>query len=183
MADQDVSALTLLKTLTVGKGQTMEIYVDESQPEDSIYRYTMDTISTGEEDLVIPPHWHKHHQEHFSVLQGKLEVTVNGKMSILNVGDEPMILERGAVHSMKAYKGEPVIFRERPDPPGIYKAIFFNDMFAKGGFPGVLHALRAFYDGDGYMALPFGSRLLDEIFISLFGGMAHLFVEKRAEEL
>lgn len=37
----------------------MEIYVDESQPEDSIYRYTMDTISTGEDDLVIPPHWHK----------------------------------------------------------------------------------------------------------------------------
>jgi hypothetical protein len=36
----------------------MEITVNESEPEDSIDRYVMDTISTGEEALEIPPHWH-----------------------------------------------------------------------------------------------------------------------------
>jgi hypothetical protein len=37
----------------------MEITVNESEPEDSINRYVMDTICTGEVALEIPPHWHK----------------------------------------------------------------------------------------------------------------------------
>ena len=37
----------------------MDITIDESEPEDSINRYAMDIISTGEEALEIPAHWHK----------------------------------------------------------------------------------------------------------------------------
>lgn len=37
----------------------MEITIDESEPEDSVNRYAMNTICTGEEALDIPPHWHK----------------------------------------------------------------------------------------------------------------------------
>lgn len=37
----------------------MDIKVDEAEPEDSINRCVMDTTSTGEEALYIPPHWHK----------------------------------------------------------------------------------------------------------------------------
>lgn len=37
----------------------MEITINESEPEDSINRYVMDTHCTGEEALEIPPHWHK----------------------------------------------------------------------------------------------------------------------------
>lgn len=37
----------------------MDITIDEAEPEDSINRYAMDTRSTGEEVLDIPPHWHK----------------------------------------------------------------------------------------------------------------------------
>lgn len=37
----------------------MEIGIDESEPEDSIDRYAVDTYSTGEEMLEIPSHWHK----------------------------------------------------------------------------------------------------------------------------
>lgn len=33
--------------------------MDESEPEDSINRFVMDTTCTGEEALDIPPHWHK----------------------------------------------------------------------------------------------------------------------------
>ena len=41
------------------QGQKMEITIDVSEPEDSVSRYAMDTICTGEEALEIPPHWHK----------------------------------------------------------------------------------------------------------------------------
>lgn len=82
-----MEGLKLLKTLTIGKvladtpkrpgqacgsthllttgtkhtkqGQTMEICINESEPEDSINRWAMDTISTGEEAVDVPPHWHK----------------------------------------------------------------------------------------------------------------------------
>ena len=37
----------------------MEIAINESEPEDSINRYIIDTFGTGEEVLEIPPHWHK----------------------------------------------------------------------------------------------------------------------------
>ena len=36
----------------------MEITINEAEPEDSINRYVMDTICTGEEALEIPAHWH-----------------------------------------------------------------------------------------------------------------------------
>ncbi len=37
----------------------MEISFNESEPEDSINRWAIDTISTGEEAVDVPPHWHK----------------------------------------------------------------------------------------------------------------------------
>lgn len=54
-----MSSVRVLKTLGVGKGITMNITIDESEPEDSVTRYSMHTICTGEEILRIPPHWHK----------------------------------------------------------------------------------------------------------------------------
>ena len=65
----------------------------------------------------------QNHQEHFSVLEGRLEVTLDGKHIILKAGDAPLILPRRAVHAMKSFKGEKVVFREQPDPPGMYKAL------------------------------------------------------------
>lgn len=37
----------------------MDITINENEPEDSVDRYTMDTYVSGEEQLFIPPHWHK----------------------------------------------------------------------------------------------------------------------------
>lgn len=37
----------------------MNITVNESEPEGSVDRYSMDTYVSGEEQLLIPPHWHK----------------------------------------------------------------------------------------------------------------------------
>ncbi|KAI9709551.1 MAG: hypothetical protein M1820_003311 [Bogoriella megaspora] len=188
-----MSSIKVLKTLNVGKGQSMEITMNESEPEDSMDRYVMDTICTGEEALEIPPHWHMNHQEYLSVVEGRIEITLNGKITIVKAGDPAVLVPRRAVHSVKGFLGEKLVFREKADPTGLYKALFFNDVFSNGGFGGVLHTLRAFYDGDAYLALPFGSQLIDQavgaktenavIFVSVLGGIAHLFVSKKPETL
>lgn len=54
-----MSSVKVLKTLVVGKGITMNITINEAEPENSVHRYVMDTICTGDEILSIPPHWHK----------------------------------------------------------------------------------------------------------------------------
>ena len=43
-----------------------------------------------------------------------------------------------------------------------YFGRFFNDALSGGAFTGILHILRAFYDGDAYLALPLGSQYIDE---------------------
>lgn len=40
---------------------------------------------------------------------------------------------------------------------------FFNDMMSQGSFSGFWHIMRAFYDGDAYLALPFGVKFIDEV--------------------
>ncbi|KAI2606661.1 hypothetical protein GGR54DRAFT_411426 [Hypoxylon sp. NC1633] len=182
-----MSSVNVLKTLSIGKvrqaGITMDITVNEDEPEDSINRYAMDTTCTGEEALYIPPHWHKNHAEYLVVLEGRAEVTINGNKIILEAGDPAMFVPRRVVHSVKGFKGEKLIFRERPDPAGMYKAMFFNDVFATGGYGGLLHILRAFYDGDTYLSLPLYFQFFDEVFLTVFGGIAHLFVARKREKL
>ncbi|KAI1169865.1 hypothetical protein F4777DRAFT_571574 [Nemania sp. FL0916] len=178
-----MSSVKVIKTLGVGKGITMNITIDESEPEDSINRYAMHTICNGEEILDIPSHWHKEHAEYLSVLEGRLEVTLNSDTVILQAGDPALFVPRRAVHSFRSFEGEKVIMCERPDPAGLYKALFFNDVFSTGSFGSFWHILRAFYDGDSYIALPFRIQLLDEAFIAVFGGLAHLFAPPKPEAL
>ncbi|KAI4859874.1 hypothetical protein F4820DRAFT_438513 [Hypoxylon rubiginosum] len=178
-----MSSVKVLKTLGVGKGITMKITIDEAEPEDSINRYTMDTVSTGEEALHIPPHWHKNHSEYLSVVEGRVEVTLNGDKVIVKAGDPAVRVPRRVVHSIRGFKGEKLIFRERPDPAGMYKAMFFNDIFSTGIFGGFFHTMRAFYDGDTYLALPLYFQFIDEVFLAIFGGIAHLFAPGKPEKL
>ncbi|KAH8171043.1 hypothetical protein LIA77_09824 [Sarocladium implicatum] len=126
-----MSSIKVLKTIPMGKGVTLEIKIDESEPEDSVKRYASEITSTGEEVVAVPPHWHK----------------------------------------------------ERPDPPGMYKAMFFNDLLSDGGFGGFWKSMRAFYDGDAYPAFPLYFQIFDEILLTFFGGIAHLFVASKPTEL
>jgi mannose-6-phosphate isomerase-like protein (cupin superfamily) len=57
------------------------------------------------------------------VIEGRMELTVNGETTIVNAGDPAVLVPRRAVHSVKGFKGEKLIFRERPDPAGLYKAL------------------------------------------------------------
>ncbi|KAI1204741.1 uncharacterized protein F4807DRAFT_446035 [Annulohypoxylon truncatum] len=178
-----MGSIKVIKTLGVGKGITMDITVDETEPEDSINRYAMDTTCTGEETLYIPGHWHKDHAEHLSVLKGRIQVTLNGDKIILKAGDPALLVPRRAVHSLKSFEGEELVFRERPEPAGMYKAMFFNDIFSTGKFGGFWHLLRVFYDWETYLALPLYFQFFDEVFITIFGGIAHLFAPRKLKSL
>ena len=57
------------------------------------------------------------------MVEGRMEITLSGKTSILKAGDAAVLVPRRAVHSVKGFKGEKLIFREKPDPAGIYKAL------------------------------------------------------------
>ncbi|KAI0150553.1 hypothetical protein GGR57DRAFT_185854 [Xylariaceae sp. FL1272] len=174
-----MSSIKVLKSLNAGKGITMHITIDENEPEDSVHRYAMDTVSTGEEILSIPAHWHKDHAEHLSVVEGRMNFVVDGKKVVLKAGDQALFVARRVVHSFESFPGERLILRERPDPAGMYKALFFNDIFSTGKFGNLWHVLRAFYDGDTYISLPFGSQALDQVFLTVVGGIAHLFAPRK----
>ncbi|KAH7305259.1 hypothetical protein B0I35DRAFT_414042 [Stachybotrys elegans] len=175
----------VVKILDVGRpqGQKMAILSNESEPNDSIDRYVTRLTCTGEEPFIVAPHWHKNHSEHFKVIEGRVEATFDGKVALVQAGDPQVCIPSRVIHSFKGFKGERLVIEERADPSGIYKALFFNDLFGTGRPLGFWHALRAFYDGDGYVPLPFKLQIIDEVFITVFGGIAKLFVAKRPETL
>jgi hypothetical protein len=55
-----------------------------------------------------------------------------------------------------------VSFTEKTLPSGVFKALFFQDVF-QAGAPGPATALRAFYEGDTYIALPGGLKIVDQV--------------------
>lgn len=57
-------------------------------------------------------------------------------------------------------KGERVRFTERTQPAGTFKAHFFQDLF-QAGPPGFLMVMRVFYDGDTFVSLPGGFKIVD----------------------
>lgn len=63
------------------------------------------------------------HAEYLSVLEGRLELTLNGETVILKAGDPEVLVPRRVVHGFSSFEGERVILRERPNPAGLYKAL------------------------------------------------------------
>lgn len=109
----------------------------------------------------------QYHDEVMEVLNGRMKFYVNGKEIIGSAGDEPLIIPRWTVHGFAVFEGEKVTFTEKTVPSGDYKALFFQDIF-QAGSPGLLMALRAFYDGDTYIALPGNIKILDQIVSSYY---------------
>lgn len=57
------------------------------------------------------------------MLEGRLQVTLNGEKIILKAGDPAVLVPRRAIHSLQGFKGERLVLRERADPVGMYKAM------------------------------------------------------------
>ncbi|KAF7319271.1 Cupin-2 domain-containing protein [Mycena chlorophos] len=121
-----------------------------------------------------PPHWHRNHTEHMSILEGRVQATIDGHKKILRAGDD-FIVPRLALHSFKGFEGERLVMRESADPAGDYKVLFFNDAFSSDPFS-FWRMMRASYDGDGYPSLGLYFRFLDVAFVTVFGGLAKLFL-------
>lgn len=52
-----------------------------------------------------------------------MEVTLDGEKIIVKAGDPSILVARRIVHSIKSFEGERLVFRERPDPGGLHKAL------------------------------------------------------------
>lgn len=124
------------------------------------------------------------------VIEGRLEVTLEGKTFVVTPSDGQVLIPKGQAHSLKSFKGERMVFEERTAPPGDYKARsdylwatakrralrntpsdadkiarFFNDLLSQPldeNFNGSFwHTMRAFYDGDTYPNLGLYFRFFD----------------------
>lgn len=56
------------------------------------------------------------------VIEGRLEVNIDGKTRIVTPSDGQVLITRGQVHSLRSFKGERMVLEERTSPPGDYKA-------------------------------------------------------------
>ncbi|KAK7920041.1 hypothetical protein PG985_008063 [Apiospora marii] len=171
---------TLLKKLTMGKGLQMSLMCVEDEPVTSVDRYYAEHVATGEEgaDTVYK------HGEYHVVLEGRLEFTLDGKVTVLRVGDPTLYVPPKMVHSIRSFPGERMVAQERADPPGTYKLEFFNDALSTGAFVNnKAHLVRSLYDGDGYLPLAFGIKPLEEVFMWMIASLARLFAPPKAKPL
>ena len=65
-----------------------------------------------------------------TVIEGRIEITVDGKKTVQKAGEPPSFIPVRAVHSMKGFKGERLVLREQADPAGIYKAMYASESCA-----------------------------------------------------
>ncbi|KAG8667784.1 hypothetical protein FPOAC2_12983 [Fusarium poae] len=170
-----------LKTLRPAKDFEMDLLVEQDSENYSAVARFDGTMGT--EPFFVPPHWHKHHDEYITVLEGRMTVTLDGRETVLTPEAGSIFIPRRTVHSFRGFHGEKTVFEERNQPAGIYKALFFNDVFQMGKSPNFWLAVRSAIDGDLYAHLPLGSKLLDELFIIVFGTVARLFAPAKPKAL
>ncbi|WP_205696469.1 cupin domain-containing protein [Conexibacter sp. SYSU D00693] len=110
-------------------------------------------LESGDDALVVeatygpgkppPPHLHPSQDEHFAVLEGELQVKVEGQERTLRPGDT-LEVPRGTVHAMWSTSGARVRWETRP--PGrtqewyaTLDALQRDGRVAGNGMPGPLH--------------------------------------------
>lgn len=106
------------------QGVTLKLLLDPTQPEDSISRWTSEGIAEGrpgDDIFEAPLHWHRYHSEFMDVREGRVQITIDGVVTVAKAGDKPVHIPAGAVHALKSFPGERVVVRESADPPGEYK--------------------------------------------------------------
>lgn len=65
----------------------------------------------------------QYHDEYITVLEGRMMVTIESKITVLSAGDPTAFIPRLHIHSFEGFKGIPTAFEETNEPPGIYKAL------------------------------------------------------------
>ncbi|KZL85197.1 transposase [Colletotrichum incanum] len=129
------------------KGAWLELLKETADPSDNRY-VTKCTYDGVEKPFNIPVHWHKvscthkpfsylvlelqkstamltfqHHDEHITVVEGRITATVDGKDTIVKAGDPPLVVPRLHLHGFRGFPGESCVFEERNLPSGDYKVL------------------------------------------------------------
>lgn len=158
----------------------MRFIVDTSKPSDAIDRRWTEVSydgKTGSFRLTVPNHWHKYHDEYMEVLRGRVAMRLEGKETILTPESGRFHIPRMSVHGLEIVEGVETVFTERTDPPGDFKEKFFEDIFdTPTRVMTSSSAFRSFYDGDCYMALPGGFKLVDIVATNVLGYVASWLV-------
>lgn len=117
------------------------------------------------------------------IIEGRMLWTLDGVEHLLTPESGRVLIRRRVVHAGKTFPGERTVAIERAVPNGNYKHLFFHDLFRDGQPPGLLLAMRSFWQGDGYIPLPGNSRLLDEAFMNVMGYIASFFAPRKVESV
>lgn len=117
----------------------------------------------------VPLHWHKHHDEHMRVLEGRVEFFMDGKSYVRGPDDDVLIIPRRSVHGLQCFKGEATVIQEKADPvaEGFKKEEVFRDMF-DGGTVTMGSAFRASWRGDAVLVMT-GIGVVDEAILAVMG--------------
>ena len=154
---------------------------DDSQKPDSMNYHWSETLYDGQPDSLVPAvpsHWHKYHDEHMEVTRGRVELTAEGKTTILKAGDPKLVIPRWHVHGFSFIKGEAATLKEYTDPPGNFKDDFFENLYDDGEL-NFTSLLRGCYRGDTYLSLPGGIQLLDQVFMNVAGSIVSYFYPQK----
>jgi quercetin dioxygenase-like cupin family protein len=97
----------------------------------------------------LPEHYHPIQEEHWSVVEGKVELKLDGDKRVIGPEDGAMIVKPGARHALKAVLDEEVHLRCHVYP-ALHLEEFLTDaakaaqegMFGKGGLPKSLAGAR-----------------------------------------
>lgn len=118
-----MKAIEELKPIDLGEGSSMRLFIDKDKPTDSIHRRWTETAydGTGSKPFVVPLHWHKYHDEHLLVKEGRLEMTVGNNTFVADPSTGTMIAPRNTVHGIKFFKGVKTILEEKTNPVGEFK--------------------------------------------------------------
>ena len=82
-------------------------------------KYLVRVTITGEPDselFYVPPHWHETHDEFLRVVEGKLQVTINGTANICSPEDGEIAVPKGTPHALLGLKGVRCTLEERTEP-------------------------------------------------------------------
>ena len=55
------------------------------------------------------------------MIEGRVQITLGGKVIILKAGDPSVHIPSRVIHSIQGFKGERLVLREQADPDGVHK--------------------------------------------------------------
>lgn len=124
MSRRQKQDLEILPHTVLQPGSILHYFHDPSRAEDDAERYWTEVVYDGlpnSKPFEVPRHWHKHHDEWWEVLEGRIEVYSEGELFVMSAGDPKKTSPRGTVHGVRMFAGERAVLKEKTMPTGKFK--------------------------------------------------------------